>query len=134
MGAFKGRTAVQGELLAATYVGKWLKVSGNLNDVHVYKLGGVPFIRITHVTLAGSPAVLMSFGRKWSDRLSVLSEGELITVLGQIDKVSRSDVWLKNCELLDVPAVNETECAMEPRNLNKASISSISQSRSVTPA
>jgi len=103
---FKGRTAVQGEILAATYKNEWLRVSGSLDDVTVHKsiLG---YIRSVHVMFAlAEPAIHMTFDRKWAKRLSILKYQERITVAGEIDEVTRYAVRLKRCELIEASQGN----------------------------
>ena len=103
---YKGRTVAQGEALAVIYQGKWLTVSGEVGDVTIHKGDRFFFPPTASVTFAqlAKPTVFMNFGRVWITRLSMLRTGERITVLGQIDNVERFSVWLKKCELLDVPA------------------------------
>jgi hypothetical protein len=43
----------------------------------------------------------MYFDAKWAERLSVLTKGVQITVLGRIDTIDRITISLRDCELIN---------------------------------
>lgn len=114
-GVFNQRTTVQGKQLAKNYRGKWIKICGAISDVSVES--GFDLIILPHravrVTLKqthhSEPLLLMWFSRKWISSLSALREGDIVTVLGQIDLVERFNIWLKKCELIEVQSATKKE-------------------------
>ena len=104
---FHDRTSIQADKLAAAYLGKWMKVSGPLGNV-----GG--FTTFSQVTFAfntfGSLSVYLLFrdGDVVENRVSTLSQGDQITVLGQIDRIDAVSLQLGNCELIDAVATAPT--------------------------
>jgi hypothetical protein len=110
---FKDRTDVQGDKLAKAYIGKWINVSGVLGNVSKY-MTFVPFVGHAYVTFEHVAETLgrnvfMNFNRKWIPLLTVLRPGESITVFGRIRKITRHDVWLERCELIDVSRTDKPE-------------------------
>jgi hypothetical protein len=91
---FEGRTSTQAEKLVASYIGKWMQVSGPLQDVHTFE---VTFQR------PGTYTVIYMYFRKkkWTDRLSALSPGDNITVRGRIETINKVELHLETCELVD---------------------------------
>jgi hypothetical protein len=102
-GLFKGLTSIQGQKLADTYLGKWMKVSGPLGDVGEFDVAGTQVV-FNHGTY--EVIVYMWFHDEdyVNDRLSILKKGDRITVLGEIDRIRSVDVQLKHCQLVDADA------------------------------
>jgi len=95
---FEGQLDVQGQRLLAPYRGRWMRVFGLLDNVKA----GSGYTMVTFATGAYEEvAVVMFFdGDAWADRLSVLTPGERITVIGQIEDAARNRVRLDNCDLV----------------------------------
>ncbi|OLE52218.1 MAG: hypothetical protein AUG51_19125 [Acidobacteria bacterium 13_1_20CM_3_53_8] len=104
---FKGRTTAQGEKLAKNYVGKWMRVSGPIQDVEVETDPFLPLsvARVNLRTGLGEAGIFLRFSRKWVDSLSVLRNGDTISVFGQIKYVARNHISLKKYELLEIGAL-----------------------------
>ena len=104
---FRDRTSIQADKLAAAYLGKWMKVSGPLGNI-----GGIT--TFSQVTFAfntfGSLSVYLLFrdGDVVENRVSTLSQGDQITVLGQIDRIDAVSLQLGNCGLIDAVATAPT--------------------------
>jgi hypothetical protein len=94
----EGHTQIQGKKLVEPYIGKWMKASGRLRDVHPNGAILVTFIHEGQVALSD---IRMFFEERWLDRLSILRRGDELTVIGQITKVDGMGVRLENCELVD---------------------------------
>jgi hypothetical protein len=113
VGVFNQRTTTQGEKLARNYRGKWIRVSGKISDVSVESgLDLIAWSRAVRMTLMKSvdePSLHLWFSGKWASSLSVLREGDSVTVLGQIDSVERYSIWLRKCELIEVHTTTEKE-------------------------
>jgi hypothetical protein len=103
MAQFTNRTDVQTQTLLSPYIGKWMRVSGNLGDVKKIKIfDDKSFAQVTFRDVKyGSDYVFLQFSEPgFIDRLSVMQLGEAITVLGQIQSVNPLFVSLEECELL----------------------------------
>jgi hypothetical protein len=93
MRLFEGHTDIQASTGVANFIGKWMKVSGPLGNI---------LSTFSQVTFADHAPISMFFRKKkWVDRLSILSRGDNITVLGQITYIERDNLVLDNCELID---------------------------------
>ena len=92
---FEGRTSAQAGKLVASYIGKWMQVSGPLGDVGTFQ--------VTFRNIRGTYTVIYMYFRKkqWITRLSALTLGENITVLGRIERVNSLELHLETCELVD---------------------------------
>jgi hypothetical protein len=92
-----GGTSSQANRLIQPYVGKWMQISGVVNDVSHFGPD------TNQVSLTGPKGVhiLVYFREKWADEVSMLVKGENITVRGQFTSIPFSDtVRLADCELL----------------------------------
>jgi hypothetical protein len=100
-------TSIQAAKLTEAYVGKWMRLSGQLGDV----LGdpGSPHLQVTFQKkgFPGDPdyeyfSVYMYFGREWDERFATLLRGTQISVAGQIERVGAWGLDLVRCELEDM--------------------------------
>lgn len=106
-GLFKDRTAIQAQKLADPYYGKWMKVSGPVGSVGSWT--GY-FVQVTfdrgdllrgYMFGEPPPAVFMMFrDESVLDRLAILEPGDQITVVGSIERIDRTSVQLRDCELV----------------------------------
>jgi hypothetical protein len=93
---FENATTAQGERAVQPYLGKWMEVTGKVNNVthnsdnssHISFYDGVNYF------------VFMFFKSEWYDHLAVLSKDQKISVRGKLLKVERRDVHLQECELV----------------------------------
>jgi tRNA_anti-like len=98
VGYFKGVTHVQGTDATGRYIGKWMRVSGTLQDVRLLTTG-IAQVNFNEWT-SGNGWVFCYFSDKnWIDRLVLMKPGDELTVLGKIDRISSSSVELEKCEL-----------------------------------
>jgi hypothetical protein len=93
-----GHTEVQAERLLDIYVGKWIKVSGDVSHVGKFEHGHST-VMFTSQRLE-VPSIIMHFGGAWTERLSVLRLGNKINVIGRIDLVQELRIFLDDCELV----------------------------------
>jgi tRNA_anti-like len=95
---FKDHTQLQAEKLVAVYIGKWIKVSGSLQDV--FTSGKMVVVRVEGVPRL---AYVMSgfLAEDWLDHVSVLRRGDRISLVGQITQVSSVSIYLENSQLID---------------------------------
>jgi hypothetical protein len=102
---FRGRTTAQGVQLAKAYKGKWMKVSGSIEDIREQSTM-IPFCNAREIRL-DTPSVILSFGLKWNKSISALNIGDTITVFGKVGYVYVNHMRLRQCELVEVGAKSE---------------------------
>ena len=98
VGYYDGRLmAIQVQKLIAPFLGKWVRVSGQLEDITTHN---------THISMTFASAqqppkyiLIMRFKPEQKDRLEILTRGEQITVLGNLTELSARWVWLDHCEI-----------------------------------
>jgi hypothetical protein len=106
---FKDHTDVQAQKLVEPYIGKWIRVSGKLNNV---MSSSEHFVQVTFQpakTLFERDTedpddwamVWMYFPKDQEADLALLPRGAPLTVLGRIDRIDAVNVHLQDCELED---------------------------------
>jgi hypothetical protein len=94
----EGLTDMQVQKLLHPFIGKWMTVAGPVD--YVGAKGQVTFA--DRGVWSERKAVHMFFeGPEWLDRLSMLSPGTHITVIGRIHAVEKTGTTLYDCELVD---------------------------------
>jgi hypothetical protein len=86
---FEEYTDIQAKTRVADFIGKWVKVSGPLGNVSALPPSPTMSAQVTFAD--SSPARMFFRKKKWVDRLSILSHGDNITVLGRITYVERNN-------------------------------------------
>jgi hypothetical protein len=84
-GFFRDHTSAQAKTLVALYLHKWMPVSGRLDNVDVSQLW--VFVSLEPGTYEGLSWVHCRFSLKWTDRLSILTRGTHIKLVGRLDEV-----------------------------------------------
>lgn len=90
---------IQAQRLVQPYKGKWMKVSGRINNIRSSsdESAQVTFIRDTGGLIRD---FYMYFkGTKWVERLAVLTRGNSVVVIGKITEISGICVTLQDCEI-----------------------------------
>lgn len=101
---YQERTKLQADQAAASYLGKWLKLTGTVHDVSTQPEGKV-FVNVDHPGPPGTGPydeiiiVLLIF-TEGDGRLEVLHKGDPITAIGRINRISNDALVLEECELL----------------------------------
>lgn len=105
VGLYEGNTALRAETLVSEQLGKWMRVSGPLGEIHPGMVMSNRERSSSLVVFAShtKPIVYMWFSGEWIDRLALLPKNQNISVVGKIKKVVdyNATVELENCELLD---------------------------------
>jgi len=103
---FQDHTAIQAANLIEAFIGKWMKLSGRLNDVRLHRdsFASVSLRRSAVEEDVRACNVTMFFYQPWFDRLAILKRGEELTVIGRIDKVDALSLILEECEIVGVDA------------------------------
>lgn len=95
-GLYRDHTAVQADRLASPYQGKWMKVSGSVDDIRAEYDAFV----ITIWIVRGELIANVRFDkRRWADRVSMLKQGSEIKVTGKLQTIGQHAVFLIKCEL-----------------------------------
>jgi hypothetical protein len=92
----KGKTGYQIERMTGMYVGKWMRFKGEISDI---RSASDARFSITFQNGPGESYVNAIFAEKWSEHLSVMSTGEVISVLGKVREIERNWIWLVDCDL-----------------------------------
>jgi hypothetical protein len=107
-GLYEKYRSAQADEAVKSYIGKWIKVSGNVSDVSREKgYFGSPdtvFISLTVIKPDGHRlySVLANFDQqRWIDRALIFGRGEEATVLGQISHVTDTSIALRECEIIE---------------------------------
>ena len=92
-------TEIQADRLLEAFVGKWMRVSGSVEDV--FALGENRASVTFPYEGPSDPSVVMRFRGKAiiDNELRVLKKGDRIAVIGQIESAGPYLVTLENCEL-----------------------------------
>jgi hypothetical protein len=100
---FEGKTDIQAQRTAETFIGKWMPIAGPLRSVS--KWTGT----YSQVTVDLGDAEMLKYksmylvfhDESYVARLEVLAPGDPITVHGRIDRIESTNVQLEDCELVD---------------------------------
>lgn len=92
----KGMTGVVAKRVSERHIGQWLKVTGPVKDVS--NKGDEIFVYISKT----EPSMLLYFdASRWGKSLASYNVGDQISVIGQIEYISRGgSVRLEKCELV----------------------------------
>jgi tRNA_anti-like len=92
---YKGRTAIHGDALALTYLGKWIIVSGRIANVYRSTSGGY---RVIIRCDPDDKLVTADFGE--NSQVAYLSHDLTITVRGKIEKIASMSIDMTECEMV----------------------------------
>ena len=98
-GFYRDHLAIQARTLIKPYLGKWMTVSGPLENVDPHWTGGGASVTLAYRPGVGS--IFMNFtDEELVDRLSTMERGQEITVIGRIETIEEHFLTLNDCELL----------------------------------
>jgi hypothetical protein len=98
----KEHTQIQADRWLETYIGKWMCLSDEVEEVTTQSVDEICVIcAVGWLNGMGEDySLIMLFSReRWHERLSILRRGDRITVIGRIYLVTSSSFSLKDCEL-----------------------------------
>ena len=97
---FDGHTQLQTQSLTNIYIGKWMRVSGRVEDVSSGSRTMSATLELSRIHLY--PKVSLTFDKvKWNDRISILTVGDDIVVDGRISNIGQTWTYLEDCEILE---------------------------------
>jgi hypothetical protein len=91
---YRGRTSIQADSLAAVYKGKWIAVTGKVNDISD-AFGGVTIF----IVCDDSRMVTAGFPVDKKDKISHMAHGAIISLHGKILDINSYVVKLEECDL-----------------------------------
>jgi tRNA_anti-like len=100
---YRQHMTFQADKLAHDYLGKWMVISGVIDDISQCRKDGYYKVQFKNSIEAFTKegVVFMYFSNKWFDRLSVLKRGKKISVLGQIKSIEQIYISLDDCEIME---------------------------------
>jgi hypothetical protein len=93
MGLYKNRTSIQGDALAAAYIGKWVVVTGKVRDIYV---SGDSLT--AQIYDADDSFISAGFSKEASEN-SHIAHGTTITIRGEIAAFDTMRLKLQKCDL-----------------------------------
>ncbi len=99
IGLHKNYMSIEAKRLLAPYIGKWIKVSGLIDDINSHERGVLVTLMMEPNDIW--PKVYMHCEIEWLDRLSVIKKDTKISAIGQIKDISPHNISLFHGEILN---------------------------------
>jgi hypothetical protein len=96
MDLYKNRTSIQGDALAAAYMGKWIAVMGKVRDI--YSVSDALYAQIYD---KDDSFVSAGFSKETSEKVAHITHGTTVTVRGKITAIDTMRVKLQDCDLTE---------------------------------
>lgn len=100
MSQFDDRTSHEGDRLVEPYIGKWMHLTGTVQEVGRDKHLGWNVALVGPDKLA-LKCVMLFFGDNESGKVELLRRGVTLTAVGQIQAIDRSSVRFDHCQVAD---------------------------------
>jgi hypothetical protein len=98
VGFFREHTTAQAKKLLEAYIGKWMKVSGVVQDVESNPNHYLVLFRPSSVN---APLIWAHFReQRWMERVLTLKLGDNLTAFGQITNADHLTLFMDNCEVV----------------------------------
>ena len=91
---YKDRTSIQGDVLAAAYMGKWIVVTGKVRDIYV-----TGDALTAQVYDNDEQFIVARFSKEGSEKLSKIARGATVKVRGEIFEIDIMRLRLRECDL-----------------------------------
>lgn len=99
MGLYNGLTAIQADKLAAAYIGKWMPISGAVQNVDGANIFGAALISIALPQKEAPPKLMfLYFDESEVTHIEGLLQGQSIKAFCQINRFGANDLRLIHCE------------------------------------
>lgn len=103
MKLYDGRTSFAADALARPYLGKWMQISGKLDNIKsidpVMNKKSI-LVSISLLSTPDSRYIYLLFDEEWLDRLSILEKNKKIQAIGKISRINPRDIECTECELV----------------------------------
>jgi hypothetical protein len=100
MAMFEGKTTHHGQRAVQTYLGKWIRVSGIVEDYAQYQ-SDFAIVRLKTVKPLMFSSVQLQFKSEF-ERLEMLQGGERITADGKIVEIDEYTFKAAECEIVSI--------------------------------
>jgi hypothetical protein len=103
-GLYAKRTSMQGDALAAAYIGKWITVTGQVQDISDFSpmTGSGPlYVQFRDSEEQSISALFPIKSAESAEKISRIPHGGAITVRGKIEIIDFMRVKLVECELIE---------------------------------
>ena len=94
VGLVKDRARIQADQITAPYIGKWLGVTGIVNDIHP------SFVILRDEEI--SVSVYLMYNDNLKEQFHLLELKKTISAIGRIKAIKRYDIELEDCQLLEI--------------------------------
>lgn len=103
VGLYKGRTSLQGDALAAAYIGKWIQATADVHDISEsqHQKGIVKVTAFDTSLGAMAGLVMLNFTGEHGQQAKRLVKGKRMTAIGKVDTIASGYVTLDRCELVE---------------------------------
>jgi hypothetical protein len=98
MDIYDGLTAIQAEKLAAAYIGKWVPISGVIQNVGGPSLFGAALISIALHEKGKAKLIVLYFDEGEVTHVESLLQGQSIEAFCQVNRFGANDLRLVHCE------------------------------------
>jgi hypothetical protein len=107
--AASATTAIQAAKILKPHYGKWLRVSGPLDDVTPWDRDyGFAMVTLSNHQLTNNISFFFNDRRTVEDRLGGLRPGTQLIIIGKISEIRAHNITLKECEIESVTAESDT--------------------------
>jgi hypothetical protein len=89
-------SGIAGDKLVASYIGKWIKVEGDLFESELLPQSALLSILPGKL---GQPHISLYFARE-TDGLEVIGRGDMVTAIGRITHIASTGLVMVDCELI----------------------------------
>jgi hypothetical protein len=112
MNLYSGHTDIQARVLTEPYLGKWIRVSGVLENIKPpsHPVDVARWLGTNRMIVSLKSAIkeddtkvgrgIFYFNEDWFDRIRVIPIGRRIDLAGQISDIDRTTISIENCELI----------------------------------
>lgn len=100
-GLFEGLTDMQAHKVLTPLIGRPIQVSGTVSGVGAWTGSFSQVTLETDAEWRHHSIYLMFRDESWVAQLEALQDGDQITVRGELDRLSRVDIQLDNCQLME---------------------------------
>ena len=104
---YEGKTAIQADQQAELYIGKWIRVEGVVQSAYRQGQDGI------RLHLLDDPSDSIGLKGLWltfdthRTSLETLKVGDLVVATGEITSISKYDIEIEHCEIIDQEAASQ---------------------------
>jgi hypothetical protein len=95
IGLYENKTTIQGDALAAAYIGNWIRVTGKVEDIF-----GRPDALFAQLFDNDGKLISAAFSAEESEKISHIARGDTITIQGEIASSENRRLQLVRCDLV----------------------------------